>query len=243
MTLNMGDGPVANLPAGLDAYAGYNDQSGIGETYPAILTLPARYHMSISTQPGVVANCGDVESGALSSWIGYKVGYCNLANAQGLINRDGRPDKLWTAHYTNVPHICNSSCGFGFTGVADGTQWTDHGGLWDQSLLDDNFFDFLGDTMTTVIEDANKTFIGIADCGGVIALEPAEVAWANSVWGATQTGMPNSLIARMPDIAALQTAIANLTTQVANLTAAVAKIPTTSQPVSLKGETFTGTFD
>lgn len=240
MTLTMGDGPVANLPAGLDAYAGYDDNSGIGETYPAILTLPARYHMSISTQPGVSANCGDVESGALSSWIGYKVGYCNLANAQGLINRDGRPDKLWTAHYTNIPHICNPSCGLGFTGVADGTQWTDHGGAWDESLLANDFFSFLGDDMTTVIEDANKTFIGIADAGIVVALEPAEVAWANSVWGATQTGMPNSLITRINAQAA---AIEALTVAVNNLTAAVAKIPTTSQPVSLKGETATMTFD
>lgn len=142
MSLRMADGPVANLPAGLDAYAGYVDNGGDGITWPQVQAIPAKYHLSISIH-GVPAMCGDVENGALSNWAGYTVGYCAISNAQANINTHGRPRKLWTAHYTSTPHICSPACGFGFTGYADGTQWTDHGNSFDESLLLDNFFDFL----------------------------------------------------------------------------------------------------
>lgn len=143
MTLRMADGPVANLPSGLNAYAGYVDNGGIGITYPQILVrFPNAQHLSISVH-GALAMCGDVEKGALSSWVGYDYGYTSISNAQSAINQFGRPKKLWTAHYTGVPHICNSSCGFGFKGTADGTQWTNHGNLWDESLLSDNFFNLI----------------------------------------------------------------------------------------------------
>lgn len=143
MTLRMGDGPPANIPAGLDAAAGYVDNSGIGITWPAVQTMSVRYHLSISVH-GWPAMCGDVERGALGSWKGYTVGYCSISAAAALVARDGRPEKLWTAHYTGYAHICSSVCGYGFTGQADGTQWTDHGGLWDESLLLDDFFSFQG---------------------------------------------------------------------------------------------------
>jgi hypothetical protein len=140
MTLRMGDGPVANLPGGLDAYAGYVNVSGIGQTYPNVVaTFPKALHLSITTN-GSVADCADVESGAMISWTGYQVGYCAISNAQTLIDTYGRPPKLWTAHYTGIAHICDPGCGYGFTGTADGTQWTDHNGVWDESLLAANFF-------------------------------------------------------------------------------------------------------
>lgn len=143
--LRMGDGPVANLPDGLDAVAGYVNQSGIGETYCEVCArFPSARHLSITTN-GSVAECADVETGAMTSWTGYTVGYCSISNAENLINTYGRPRKLWTAHYTAVPHICSPACGFGFTGTADGTQWTDHGGAWDESLIRDDFFDFQPD--------------------------------------------------------------------------------------------------
>lgn len=155
MTLRMADGPVANLPPGLDAYAGYVVASGIGETWTEVQQIPATYHLSISARyPGHPAMCGDVEPGALSSWAGYTVGYTNLANVTNQILIDGRPEKLWVAHYTNVPHICSElvcdpfhkygagNVG-GYTGwVADGTQWTTHNNTWDESLLNDDFFSF-----------------------------------------------------------------------------------------------------
>jgi hypothetical protein len=136
----MADGPAANLPAGLDAYAGYIDQSGIGVTYPTVVAkFPAAHHLSISVH-GHPADCGDVESGALTSWAGYRVGYCAVSQVNDLIHRYGRPTKLWTAHYTNTAHICSPVCWPGLVTTADGTQWSTHGNRWDESLLNDTFF-------------------------------------------------------------------------------------------------------
>ena len=145
MSLRMADGPPLNLPAGCDAYAGYVDSGGIGITWPAVQRIPARFHLSISVH-GAPAMCADVENGALSSWKGYTVGYCSASQADALIARDGRPTKLWTAHYDPVlgAHICGpTTCGLVKTTTADGTQWTDHGNVWDESLLSEDFFDFL----------------------------------------------------------------------------------------------------
>lgn len=142
MTLRMADGPVDNLPAGMDAYAGYVERSGIGITYPIVVKrFPNAYHLSISTH-GNPADCADVESGAQQSWKGYTVGYCSVSRAMALVGSTGRPAKLWTAHYGKGAHICGPhTCGtVPFT--ADGTQWIDHTGKWDESLLFDNFFDF-----------------------------------------------------------------------------------------------------
>lgn len=148
MTLRMGDGPPGNLPADLDAGAGYVNRSGIGVTWPTIAAMPYRYHLSITTD-GAPAMCADVETGAMSDWRGYAWGYCAISNAAGLIARYGRPPKLWTAHRqsgpggVDDPHICDEACWAGLPAgfKADGTQWTDHGGAWDESLLADDFFE------------------------------------------------------------------------------------------------------
>jgi len=141
MTLRMADGPVANLPTGMDAYAGYTDLSGIGITYPAVVArFPNARHLSISVH-GSAAMCADVESGAMSNWAGYKYGYCSVSNVNAMIAKYGRPQKLWTSHYDPAigPHICSPACWPGLVTTADGTQWGDHGG-WDESLLADDFF-------------------------------------------------------------------------------------------------------
>jgi hypothetical protein len=138
----MADGPVANLPPGMDAYAGYTDNGGDGITFPGVVArFPNALHLSISVHGAAPAECGDVESGALRSWQGYRYGYTSISRAQALINQFGRPVKLWVAHYDPAlgAHICSPSCGFGFQDHADGTQWVDHGG-WDESLLRDDFF-------------------------------------------------------------------------------------------------------
>lgn len=142
MTLRMADGPVENLPAGLDAYAGYSDDSGIGVTWPEVQKLPAKYHLSISVHGQAPAMCGDVENGALSSWVGYDYGYCAVSNANAMIAQFGRPKKLWLAHYDPSigSHICSPACWPGLVTTADGTQWTDHNNVWDESLLSDDFF-------------------------------------------------------------------------------------------------------
>lgn len=154
MTLRMADGLPANLPAGLQAYAGYVDDGGDGITYPTVLAdFPTARHLSISVH-GAPAMCADVENGALNSWKGYTVGYCSVSRADVLVQLDGRPRKLWTAHYTGVPHICGPACGLTST-TADATQWTDHGGVWDESLLLDDFFDFQTPTPEPDVLDAN----------------------------------------------------------------------------------------
>lgn len=145
MTLVMGDGPVANLPPGLAAYAGYTNDSGIGETYPAIEVLAAAQKaipFSITTN-GSPAQCADVENGAMSDWTGYTWGYCSVSNVNSLIAKYGRPKVLWTAHQDPSigKHICSPSCWPGLVTTADGTQWVDHNGLWDESVLSDTFFD------------------------------------------------------------------------------------------------------
>jgi hypothetical protein len=140
--MRMADGPVANLPPGLDAYAGYVNRSGIGITYPAVVAkYPNALHLSITTN-GSPAQCADVESGAMSNWTGYEYGYCSVANVNTLINQYGRPPKLWTAHYDpNIgAHICSPRCWPGLLTTADGTQWIDHNGAWDESLLSPTFF-------------------------------------------------------------------------------------------------------
>lgn len=140
--LRMVDGPVANLPAGMNAYAGYVDAGGIGITWPAVQLIPADNHLSVSVH-GAAAMCGDVESGALGSWIGYDYGYAQASKVGALIVRDGRPQKLWVAHYTDAAHICTSDQCWPQSPVpwvADGTQWTTHNNTYDESLLADDFF-------------------------------------------------------------------------------------------------------
>jgi hypothetical protein len=142
MTLRMADGPVANLPAGLDAYAGYSNKSGIGITYPGVVAkFPNAQHLSITTNRSP-AMCADSEKGDPPSWVGYDYGYCQVSSVNQLIAQYGRPKKLWTAHYDARfgKHICSPHCWPGLVTTADGTQWTDHGGAWDESVLADDFF-------------------------------------------------------------------------------------------------------
>lgn len=143
--LTMADGPVANLPPGMDAYGGYVNHSGIGVTWPAVQVLAAREHaraFSITTN-GSPAECADVERGAMSGWTGYDYGYCSVSSVNAMVKAFGRPRKLWTAHQDPRigRHICSPACWPGLVTVADGTQWVDHQGRWDESTLNDNFFD------------------------------------------------------------------------------------------------------
>jgi hypothetical protein len=143
MTLRMGDGPVANLPPGLDAYAGYVNLSGIGVTFPQIeAKYPDAEHLSITTD-GHPAMCADVEAGAMSNWTGYDYGYCEVSMVNTLVKQFGRPKKLLTAHRDPSigEHICSPRCWPGLVTTADGTQWTNHGGAWDESVLADDFFE------------------------------------------------------------------------------------------------------
>ena len=186
MTLRMADGPVANLPTGFDAYAGYVNASGIGATYGAVVArFPEAQHFSITTNASP-AMCADVEAGAMKSWRGYDYGYCSVANVNDLIRSFGRPRKLWTAHYSIRlgAHICSPACTPGLVTTADGTQWTDHGG-WDESLLSDSFFSpptpRKGDTMSIAIApDGTRVVerVNPADHLLVFTLAPGQSVWS-----------------------------------------------------------------
>ena len=164
----MADGPVGNLPLGFDAYAGYVDQSGIGVTFPAVaLAHPTARLLSISVH-GNPAQCADVEQNAMTDWRGYPVGYCAVSNAMAFIAAYGRPQKLWTAHYTGVAHICGpDTCKYpGLTISADGTQWWSS--TYDESLLSDNFFDFQGADMSLTVSSDGCTIAGVSPQGHLL---------------------------------------------------------------------------
>lgn len=154
--MRMGDAiTVTNMPAGLDAYAGYT--AGHWPTYPTVVaTFPNARHLSIAISAGHKADCLDIEPGDatndqapawLASWqpgnTSKPVLYTSASNGAALIQTleragYGRDRYLyWSAHYTNTAHICGPVCRYP---QADGTQWTTHGDSWDESLLVDSFF-------------------------------------------------------------------------------------------------------
>lgn len=147
---------VKEIPGGAAASAGYVD--GRWPTFPQLRT-PHRLSIAVFARDD--ADCLDVENGdstvgEAGAWVKRQqargvrlpVVYTSVSQARALLAAlaaEGvqRSDiRLWTAHYTFVPHICSPACGFGFTGKADGTQYTDHafGRNLDASLVADYFF-------------------------------------------------------------------------------------------------------
>lgn len=148
------------IPADAPAVAGYT--SG---RFPTFAQIPGRWpkarHLSIAVSSSHDAECLDVEPGdatpaVAAGWVKRQIArgvkrpvvYCSVSQAPALlrtlasagINRN--EIRLWTAHYTFRSHLCDKTCGFGFTGRADATQWTDRalGRNLDQSLVDPGFW-------------------------------------------------------------------------------------------------------
>lgn len=46
----------------------------------------------------------------------------NLLHSNGI---EQSAVRVWTAHYTEVPHLCTPACGFGLPSAVDATQWTE----------------------------------------------------------------------------------------------------------------------
>ena len=152
---------VDQLPRLAEAYAGY-----VGGNWPTYRELerlyPHRHVLSIAVQANEDARCLDVETGDATidqviPWIErqrkrgvkFPVIYVELSRAETMrhiLRAESAPFKLWTAHYTGKPHRCNPSCGFGFTGLADATQYTAHakGRNLDASLCAWDFFPVKG---------------------------------------------------------------------------------------------------
>lgn len=151
---------VDQIPPKPEAVAGY--VGGKWPTYKAVVAkFPTAKHLSIAIAASEDAECLDIEAGDATiaqapAWVErqHKRGnqrpvlYISLFSAKSLIMelaKHGIPKRqirLWTAHYTYVPHICNAKCGYGLTGEADATQFTDKAlnRNLDQSLCQANFF-------------------------------------------------------------------------------------------------------
>lgn len=147
------------IPREARAVAGY--VNGFWPTYTEVVRRwPNARHLSIAVTSSANAECLDVEPGDATpadapAWVkrqlarGVKrpVVYTSLSQARTLLTTlanagVGRNDvRLWTAHYTGTAHRCTSACGFGFTGLADATQFTDHSGgrNLDESLCAPDF--------------------------------------------------------------------------------------------------------
>ncbi len=147
------------IPASAQAVAGY-----AGGAWPTAQHLAARWphahRLSIAVNAGEDADCLDIEKGDATpdqapAWFHRQrargitrkpVFYTSLSNALALIETlrvhgIARSEYcLWTAHYTDVPHICGPS--EGLSGAADATQWTDRalGRNLDESLCSSAFF-------------------------------------------------------------------------------------------------------
>lgn len=135
---------VSEIPQDAKAVAGY--VNGKWPTYPTLVRdFPHAHKVSIAVTSHADADCLDVEAGDASvadapAWVKRQLArgvarpivYTSVSQASALqraLTKAGisrRQYRLWTAHYTFVPHRCDSRCGFGFTDVADATQYHDH---------------------------------------------------------------------------------------------------------------------
>lgn len=151
---------LALIPKNAEAVAGY--VNGRYNTWEKVLKdFPHAKHLSIAVTANADAECLDVEQGdAIASqvpaWVvrqkkrGVKkpVVYTSVSNVPFVLRELNKAGikrsaiKLWTAHYTGKAHLCTSKCGFGFTGKADATQWTNKAlnRSLDESLVSPTFF-------------------------------------------------------------------------------------------------------
>jgi hypothetical protein len=145
---------VEKLPSGSDAYGGY-----VGGQWPTWKALCARFPharlVSIAVNVQETALILDVESGDADvrdavAWLrrqnaasGLHHGvYAALDTWAGLLPRLERGGltrfdfRLWSAHWTGRPHLCDECCLRGFTTTAGATQWRQEGshGAWDESV-------------------------------------------------------------------------------------------------------------
>jgi len=210
----------ASLPAGMDAYAGYND--GRWPDYQAIAAAhPGSHLLDFSVFLKDPGTGGDFEPGDMdpSQVVAYVQGehargvarpvvYASIASempacvanlsAAGIAWPAGY--RRLSAHYGAGQHICGpSTCGYATQ--CDGTQWIDHATdlhqNWDESLLNDNFFDTAspigGDMLTFRPNNAYRCDLGYVFAGnlwhawspdGMGSFASGQAALEN--WGAPQ---------------------------------------------------------
>jgi hypothetical protein len=163
------DVDVALLPAGYDAYAGYVD--GL---YANISQIKARFPnaeiLTIAVFATDVAECLDIEPSdatnaqapawfrlALAHGVTKPCLYTSAGNADALVSTMNKAGiarsayRLWTAHYTNVAHLCGPSTCHECQASADATQFTStaQGQSLDESVCAGGFFTLLTPTPNT----------------------------------------------------------------------------------------------
>jgi len=160
------DVDVSLLPAGYDAYAGYVD--GIYDTAARVKArFPNANILTIAVFATDVAECLDIESRdatnaqapawfrlALAHGVTRPCLYTSAGNADALVDTMNKAGiarsayRLWTAHYTNVAHLCGPSTCHECQASADATQFTStaHGESLDESICAGGFFTLLTPT-------------------------------------------------------------------------------------------------
>lgn len=164
--LTMGDAvTVSNLPPGLDAYAGY--ENGNWQTMGELAArFPGKRLLGISVFLADVGQVLDIErfdatpDQAPAYWKMRRAAgvtrpgfYASISVMPEVVNALSNASitrveyRLWSAHYQHGEHICGpNTCNYNAnvqrveTPQCDGTQWTNNGGSWDESLLADGFF-------------------------------------------------------------------------------------------------------
>jgi len=162
-TVMYDDVNLALIPKDAQAVAGY-----VGGHWPTFSRLRAmfpgaRKRVSIAVSASEDADILDVESGdatndQAAAWFkrqhiqrtpashpGFYTSVSNVAALTDTLSQAGIPRssyKLWTAHYTDVAHLCSSKCYRGMPTTADATQYTDHalGRSLDASVVTPAFF-------------------------------------------------------------------------------------------------------
>lgn len=154
------DVTVDLLPAGYDAYAGYVD--GIYANISQIRTrFPNAHILTIAVRSADIADALDIETGdatnadapgwfkrALAAGVTKPALYTSASNVDALVEEMAAAGiargvyRLWSAHYTNVAHLCGpATCG-ACKNSADATQFTSHaeGKSLDESVCATGFF-------------------------------------------------------------------------------------------------------
>lgn len=154
------DVDVALLPAGYDAYAGYVDG-----WYMNVAQIKARFPnanlLSIAVRASDVAECLDIEyldatNDQAPAWFRLALAhgvtkpclYTSAGNADALVSTMNKAGiarsayRLWTAHYTNVSHLCGPNTCHECQASADATQFTStaQGKNLDESVCAGGFF-------------------------------------------------------------------------------------------------------
>lgn len=146
-------------PAGAFAYAGYVD-GGFANFAALQKKFPTAHLLSI-TVFGNKADCYDIEPGdgtnaQVYDWfkamqadgVWRPCVYTSASNMKAMqetmaANGFARSSyRMWSAHYTGVPHFCSpTTCGYGLD-QADATQFTNRalGKSLDESIVADDFF-------------------------------------------------------------------------------------------------------